>query len=74
MADIFKRGDEWIVLDATGAELATGPTLERAAQRGADQLVRCAEIAARRGLPNRYVRRLHAEADELRPPPISHDT
>lgn len=57
----------WLAIADSGETLGTGDTLEDAAWEAHHKLLACADLAERRGLPSRYIRRLRAEADMFRP-------
>lgn len=57
----------WIAEADSGDIVGTGNTMEDAAREAYHRLSGCADVAARRGLPARYVRRLREEAERFRP-------
>ena len=56
------------VAESKGMVIGTGDTMEEAAIAAHERLLACADIAARNGLPARYVRRLRNEADVFKVP------
>lgn len=51
----------------SGDVVGTGDTMDQAAMEAYQRLSGCADVAARRGLPARYVRKLRAEAEMFKP-------
>lgn len=51
----------------SGDIIGTGDTADAAALKAYQQLTACADVAARRGMPTRYVRALRAEAEMFKP-------